>query len=179
MSGPTLSATRRLPAVPASLAGLGLGVRAQTGADDAFLRSLYVSIRWHEVEPLVDWTQDQKIAFLAGQFALQHQYYGTTFAECAFAIVEHQGEPIGRLYLDRVDPADTRIIDIAFLPQWCGRGLGTAFLRHLQDEARAEGRSVSIHVEGDNPARRLYERLGFEDVERRGLYWLMRWRPIS
>ncbi|MBF0394304.1 MAG: GNAT family N-acetyltransferase [Alphaproteobacteria bacterium] len=165
--------------MPASLAGQGIGVRARTEADEGFLRTLYVSIRWHEVEPLIDWTQDQKLAFLAGQFALQRHYYDTAFADCVFAIIEHGGEPIGRLYLDRADPAETRVVDIAFLPQWCGRGLGTAFLRHIQDEARAEGAKVSIHVENDNPARRLYGRLGFEDVERRGIYWLMRWGAIS
>ncbi|MBF0373814.1 MAG: GNAT family N-acetyltransferase [Alphaproteobacteria bacterium] len=136
-------------------------------------------MRWHEVEPLVDWTQDQKLAFLASQFARQHHYYDMTFVDCVFAVIEHQGEPIGRLYLDRANPADIRVVDIAFMPQWCGRGLGTAFLRHIQDEARAEGAHVSIHVEGDNPARRLYGRLGFEDVERRGIYWLMRWTAIS
>jgi hypothetical protein len=40
-------------------------------------------------------------------------------------------------------------------------------------------RSVTIHVELDNPVRRLYERLGFVDVEQRGLYTLMRWTADS
>ena len=35
------------------------------------------------------------------------------------------------------------------------------------------GRPVSLHVEPFNPARRLYERLGFRVIETRGLYELM------
>ncbi len=36
---------------------------------------------------------------------------------------------------------------------------------------------LSIHVEHDNPARRLYDRLGFQHVDTNGVYHLMEWRP--
>ena len=54
-----------------------------------------------------------------------------------------------------------------------GRGIGTALVTELFAEADASGRSVSIHVETNNPARRLYERLGFQDVGEHGVYVLM------
>ncbi len=42
---------------------------------------------------------------------------------------------------------------------------------------RSTGTRVSIHVEHDNPARRLYDRLGFQHVDTNGVYHLMEWRP--
>jgi hypothetical protein len=36
---------------------------------------------------------------------------------------------------------------------------------------------LSIHVETFNPAKRLYERLGFVVAEDKGVYQLMTWSP--
>jgi ribosomal protein S18 acetylase RimI-like enzyme len=44
-----------------------------------------------------------------------------------------------------------------------GRGIGRRLIEHLLEEGRATGVvRVSLSVEPDNPARRLYERLGFK-----------------
>lgn len=46
-----------------------------------------------------------------------------------------------------------------------GRGVGEALLRELIRSARARGvDAVSLSVERDNPALRLYERVGFEPI---------------
>jgi ribosomal protein S18 acetylase RimI-like enzyme len=50
-------------------------------------------------------------------------------------------------------------------------------LKRILDEAGAAGKAVRIHVERNNPAMRLYERLGFQPVEEHGIYWLMEWKP--
>jgi ribosomal protein S18 acetylase RimI-like enzyme len=84
------------------------------------------------------------------------------------------GEDIGRLYIDRW-PTQHGIIDIAFLPEHRGHGLGSALLRDLMDEAATAGKGITIHVEKYNPAMRLYRRLGFKTVEDQGVYDLMRW----
>src|SRR6185437_16635571 len=102
----------------------------------------------------------------------QDAYYREHYASAAFDVIEVDGEPAGRLYVARWDH-DIRIIDIALLPEYRGRGIGTALLRELLAEAAADGKRLSIHVELNNPARRLYERLGFVQVEERGVYLLM------
>jgi ribosomal protein S18 acetylase RimI-like enzyme len=94
-----------------------------------------------------------------------------------FAIIQHAGEAAGRLYLARW-ASEYRIVDIALLPAFRGRGLGTAILNVIIAEATGHGLPVSIHVERFNPALRLYERLGFEFVSEYGVYYLMR-RPIN
>ena len=44
-------------------------------------------------------------------------------------------------------------------------------------EGEASGLLVRIHVEENNPAMRLYLRLGFEKIEEQGIYHLMEWTP--
>jgi predicted GNAT family acetyltransferase len=45
-------------------------------------------------------------------------------------------------------------------------------------DAEAAGKTLTIHVEQFNPARHLYERLGFKIIkETHGVYLLMDWTP--
>jgi ribosomal protein S18 acetylase RimI-like enzyme len=70
-------------------------------------------------------------------------------------------------------PRDIRIMDITLAPAFRGRGIGSGLLRSLISEVEGSRRTVSIHVEINNPARRLYERLGFEYAGEHGVYLLM------
>lgn len=93
-------------------------------------------------------------------------------------MIEAGGRPAGRLYVARwVD--EIRIVDIALLPEFRGRGLGSALLRDLIEESEAAGKPLSIHVEMNNPARPLYDRLGFQEAGEFGVYVLMRRAPVS
>jgi predicted GNAT family acetyltransferase len=82
------------------------------------------------------------------------------------------------LYLHRRE-GGLRIMDIALLPGFRGRGVGGTILRALQAEAVVDGGGLSIHVEAFNPARRLYERLGFKPAAEAGVYILMEWSADS
>lgn len=150
-------------------------LRPAIASDDAFLRRVYASTRERELE-MVAWTEDQKAAFLNMQFDAQSLYYREAYADASFNVIELDGIAIGRLYL-ATWPTEVRVIDIAFLPEHRSRGLGTALMHEIITTAKANGRSVSIHVEIDNPARRLYERLGFIEIHQRGLHTFMEWRP--
>ncbi|HYR88006.1 MAG TPA: GNAT family N-acetyltransferase [Terriglobia bacterium] len=55
-------------------------------------------------------------------------------------------------------------LGIAVLPEHRGRGVGSALLQRLVEMAGAAYDAVSLSVSMDNPARRLYERVGFEGV---------------
>lgn len=167
---------RSLFAVPPLLAADGITFRLQRDADARFITELYVSLRWEEMTR-VPWSDAQRVAFLADQSAKQQAHYRAYYGRSELLVIERHGEPIGRLYLDRGHPSDLRIVDIGLLTAWRGRGLGSALLTAVQDEARAEGKLVSIHVEQENPARRLYQRLGFRDISMTGPYWLMQWQP--
>ena len=56
-------------------------------------------------------------------------------------------------------------VTIAVEPGWRRRRVGHALLAALHDEARAAGLTqLSLSVERDNPARRLYDQLGYVEV---------------
>jgi ribosomal protein S18 acetylase RimI-like enzyme len=162
--------------IPVALAEQGLALRPETEADVPFLFQLYVSTRWDELAPLTDWSEAQKIGFLESQFTLQRQHYLTHYANSAFDVLEERGVPVGRLYVDRQERT-LLIVDIALLPQWRGRGIGTALIEALFAEARGVGKEVSISVEKFNPAQRLYRRLGFREYAEDDVYWFMYWNP--
>ena len=151
----------------------GLTFRRVADADLPLLARIYASTRTEELAPL-PWSNADKSAFLDMQFRAQHAHYQQCYPDADWLVITHGGEDIGRLYLERL-PEQHRIIDIAFLPQHRGRGLGAALLRDLLDEATAAGRQIEIHVEKQNPAMRLYHRLGFVTEEDKGIYDLMRW----
>jgi ribosomal protein S18 acetylase RimI-like enzyme len=50
---------------------------------------------------------------------------------------------------------------IAVLPEYIGYGIGTQLLIHTLEAAKKHYSSVVLSVRADNPARRLYERIGF------------------
>ncbi len=145
-------------------------------ADFPFLQQVYASTRREEVDQLVDWTEQQKEDFLAQQFHAQHTFYQQQFAAAEYLVVLLDGKPAGRLYIDR-RPDEIRLIDIALLPAFRGRGIGSALLKDLLDEGRRAGKPVRIHVEQFNPALRLYERLGFRKIGDTGVYYFMEWEP--
>jgi ribosomal protein S18 acetylase RimI-like enzyme len=136
---------------------------------------VYASTREEELA-LVPWDAATKDAFVRMQFAAQDSYYRQQFPDTSFDVVTVDGVPAGRLYVDRRE-AEIRIIDIALLPEHRGHGIGTALLAPILEEADESGKTVSIHVEHNNPARRLYDRLGFVELEEQGVYLLLERRP--
>jgi hypothetical protein len=110
-----------------------IALRPATQADLPFLERVYASTR-HEELASTGWSSEQKAAFLKMQFELQHPYYRSHFPDCCFDIVRASGSDIGRRYVNWADDS-LNIIDLALLPEWCGRGIGTAMLEQLQNEA--------------------------------------------
>lgn len=153
----------------------GLSFRRVADADLPFLAELYASTRRQEVAQ-VPWSEEQREAFLRWQFDCQHRHYLQHYSDCELLVVERDGERVGRIYVDRWED-QIRLVDISLLPEHRGHGLGTALLQGLLDEGRERGLPVTIHVERDNAALRLYRRLGFRVLDDEGIYYLMEWRP--
>lgn len=67
-------------------------------------------------------------------------------------------------YVDDATPE----LSIAILPGYRNQGFGTDLLNRMIAEAGKQYAGLSLSVSSDNPARRLYERLGFELIEQKG-----------
>ncbi len=127
---------------------------------------------------IVDWSDEQKDWFILMQFNAQHAWYQEHYVGASFDVILVDGVPAGRLYVHRRE-REIRLVDIAFLPEFRNRGLGTRLLRDLLAESEAAGMPLTIHVEKFNPAMRLYQRLGFNRIDETGPYDLMEWRSAS
>ncbi|MEP6733797.1 MAG: GNAT family N-acetyltransferase [bacterium] len=152
-----------------------LTLRPITDADLPFLYRVYALTRWEELAQ-TDWTDDQKQEFLRQQFLAQHEWWQKEYDATSFDIVVRVGVPIGRLYVARWE-RELRIVDIAILPEHRCGGVGTRLIERVIAEAERSGRAVRIHVEAFNRARFLYERLGFAQIEDKGVYLLMERPP--
>jgi ribosomal protein S18 acetylase RimI-like enzyme len=146
-------------------------LRERTPADLAFLSLLYASTRQDEMR-LVDWSDEQKAAFLQDQFDKQHCHYLEHYPRAQWLVIECDGAPVGRIYLEQTF-REIRLMDVALLPTARGKGVGSALVNALLAAADRLGLAVSLHVEPFNPAIRLYRRLGFVELETRGYYQFM------
>ena len=73
---------------------------------------------------------------------------------------------------------DTPEVSLWVRGDWRGRGVGRALLRRVQDDARARGvPRLSLSVEADNYAKKLYAAEGFVDVPGRAADGVMAWNP--
>lgn len=153
----------------------GLALRPAQQTDRAFLREVFDSTRRDELAPL-PWSEDEKRTFLERQFNAQDTQYRDAFPPESFMVILVGGADAGRLYLDR-NAHELHVVDIALLPAFRGRGLGTALLRAILGEATLAALPVRLYVEGFNPAQRLYARFGFTQIDEHGPYLKLEWRP--
>ena len=148
-----------------------LSLRRISTADLSFLYQVYASTRWEELA-VTGWPQTQIDLFLHAQFNMQHDQWQQHYPKASFDVILLNEVPVGRLYVDRRE-TEIRIIDIAILPKFRGRGIGTHYLTLLKEEAKHKGLNLSLHVEKQNHARALYVRMGFKVVQEGDVYDLM------
>lgn len=152
-----------------------VALRPIAAADLPLLEELYAFAREQEMAQL-DWREADKSAFLRQQFQLQHQYYQQHYANARFDVIEMEGQGVGRLYWQWRE-AELRLMDIALLPQWRGRGIGSLLVGELMRQSAERQLPIVLHVEPYNRAVAWYDRLGFLVRDDNGVYLQMVWHP--
>ena len=149
-------------------------LRPATRDDLPFLREmLYEAAFWRgdgERPPIDE-------AFATPQLGRYLDGFGRAGDTGVIAVAEG-GEPVGAAWYRRFSPREpgygfvdgaTPELSIAVAPSHRGRGVGRLLLDALIDLAAAHGLpGLSLSVANDNPAKRLYERAGFEVVDDHG-----------
>ena len=154
-----------------------LKLRPVSASDDGFLLTLYESTRAGEMTQ-VPWSEEQKRAFLKGQFEAQRSDYTTRFPGAEHSIIVADDERIGRIWVDRRDE-EIRLLDIAILPRFQNAGIGATLLEQLQQQAAEAGLPLRHSVSATNQdALRFYQRLDFVVVEDFQTHALMQWSPV-
>lgn len=135
--------------------------RAATEADIPFLLSLRrETMDGHLAASGVDITDESHLARLTHHF------------ECAEVLVS-DGTPVGLLKVRRL-PDEWEIVQIQLAPRLQGQGIGRSLLEGILADAAVAGVDVKLSVLKANPARLLYEKLGFKRVEEDAHEYYMR-----
>jgi ribosomal protein S18 acetylase RimI-like enzyme len=79
-------------------------------------------------------------------------------------VIERGGEPVGLFKVTR-DGNEWHLVQIQLTQELQGQGIGRALLSELMTQAHAAGASLTLRVLHQNPARHLYEQLGFKVFE--------------
>jgi ribosomal protein S18 acetylase RimI-like enzyme len=99
------------------------------------------------------------------QFRAQAADYVRNYPAGGHRIVELEGDPIGRVWLDR-RPDELLVVDMAILPEHRSSGIGSLLLREIFADADAAGVRVRMTTSKTNPrAIALCKRLGFSVVD--------------
>jgi GNAT superfamily N-acetyltransferase len=91
-------------------------------------------------------------------------------------IIELDGQPMGVHLVDRPG-THFQLVQLYIAKEFQRRGFGTELLQRLFVEAKAANLPIRLRVLAVNPARALYERLGFVVVERTPERYFMEWVP--
>jgi GNAT superfamily N-acetyltransferase len=143
----------------------GLALRPATQADGAFLFDLLKAALGPYVAQTWGWDEDW-----------QRDHFWSRFTPEGAQIVVFHGRDVG-VFRVAEDEDAILLSQIFLLPEVQGRGIGTALIRSLLDRAFAQDLPVRLRVLRINPARRLYERLGFVAVGETETHILMRAAP--
>jgi GNAT superfamily N-acetyltransferase len=153
-----------------------LRLRRVTPGDDEFLLSVYLSTRAAELSQ-AEWKEGQKEAFVKWQFEMQRREYDARFPDAEYYVILINNVPAGRIWIGS-DDQQIRLLDIAILPEFQNRGVGTVLIRRLIDHAAATRKYLRHMVFVlNNDAHRFYERLGFVIIEDLDAYKHMEWKP--
>lgn len=96
------------------------------------------------------------------QSAMQEAAYRHAFPSAMWRVALHRHQPVGRIIIDWT-PADHSLgVDLAVLPEARTSGAGLAMLRAWLKVSDTVARPARLSVRRDNPAARIYVRLGFQ-----------------
>ncbi|MED1798114.1 GNAT family N-acetyltransferase [Brevibacillus porteri] len=151
-----------------------LHVVAATSEDQSFQYQVYASTRVDEIDSW-GWGEAQQEAFLRMQFAMQQQAYQFQFPKAHYQLIVADTKRVGHLLIDRTEH-ELHLVDIALLPEYRNKGIGTFVMKKLQDEAAQQGKPLKLQVmKLDVASHLLYERLGFACTGEYGMHIEMEW----
>ena len=146
----------------------GITVKSIGAADEEFLFEVFCKVHEGQFASL-QVPAGQKAQLLKLQFAAREQQYRHQFPDADFDLVLREGIPIGNFYAQR-GPNHYVLIDVSLLPEQRSAGIGAALVRELIAQAHTAGKPLRAHVLRQNPAWRLWQRLGFRMIGDDGVY---------
>lgn len=131
-----------------------------------------------EHKPGPDFPDEQWKPFVEQQYKLQTAHYKKEFYDGTFDVIEHRGQPVGRITVCRAKfdgLQQIRLIDIIILPEFRKQGIARKVTEELQSESKESGAPIiccTSLCEGTLPH---LKNLGFETIEEHELNPTFKW----
>jgi ribosomal protein S18 acetylase RimI-like enzyme len=151
---------------------MAITLRPVQPKDHDFLFRVYRSTRLQEVAAWGLSATDGE-AFIRQQFAARQQHYGLHYAGAEWMIIQFDAAGVGQM-IAQWSKDELLLVDIALLPDYRNRGIGSHIMRDLQKQAAEKALPIRLHALGEGEIR-FYERLGFRGVRTKGPHLLMEW----
>lgn len=132
---------------------MDIKLRNTTDADYAFCEHIHHQGMRPYVEPLWGW--DEKF---------QMERYKRLWKPDRIKIIQLSDSDIGYLETDYVD-MNLKIVNLFVTPTFRGKGIGSQVIKGLIESNKTEIDQITLNVLNNNPAKSLYERLGFSFLE--------------
>jgi ribosomal protein S18 acetylase RimI-like enzyme len=138
-------------------------LRPAVDDDYAFLYELKVACLKEYVVATYGWDE-----------TYQQQRFSDVFDAASTRIIVVEDKDVGQLTVEEVGD-ELFLAGIYVSPDWQNRGIGSAVIADVLNAAKTRGLRVQLQVLQVNPARHLYERLGFSIVAETKTHCKMRW----
>jgi GNAT superfamily N-acetyltransferase len=142
-------------------------LRRATQQDGPFLYLLMKAALQEYVVQTWGWDEEWQQAHFWGRFDPAHRQ-----------IIVCDAQDIGVLTVEE-HPDQILLGQIYILPAYQGQGIGTALIRSLLQRGAERGLPVCLRVLKVNPARQLYDRLGFVVTAETETHYSMEARPAT
>jgi ribosomal protein S18 acetylase RimI-like enzyme len=142
-------------------------LRPAEAGDVAYAWRLYEQLMRARTEALMPWRAER-----------QREVIESALKSGGMRMIDVDGAVCGWLHVyEAADGID--LLQLYVAPERQNQGIGTAIVRGLQARAAALGRPLRLNVLINNPARRLYERLGFRIERSDPIKHHMAWRAAG
>jgi ribosomal protein S18 acetylase RimI-like enzyme len=153
-----------------------ISLRPARDGDEPFLKRVHQAARHWEFASLLQSGETELYhKVMEQQFDSQHRFYFASYDTAQYGIIQWTDKPVGRLYVDYQDD-EVRVLEIAILPDYRGRGIGRIVMTGLCLEAAIRRKPVRLCVHYLSRAQRFYRQLGFAQIGVVGPSYLMEWR---
>jgi ribosomal protein S18 acetylase RimI-like enzyme len=153
---------------------LAVTTRPMNDDDSMLLFELYASTRADELSRS-GWATPQQRSFFRMQAQNQERYFLRHYDHLDRRTICINGFSAGRLLVDRPSQAIV-IVDLALLPAFRERGVGSMLIRSLLEEAAERGLTVHMELQKNSDALQTCERLGFRHADDLGDRWHLVWQ---
>jgi len=147
---------------------MSIALRAASTEDHDWLYGLHTLTMRDVIEQTWIWDE-----------AWQRQDFERRIREYLAFVIEHEARDVGGLVVE-TRPESTHIHEVQVLPEFQGRGIGSAVIQQVIAQAASRGVPVTLSVAlANSRARRLYDRLGFQVIDKQPPLVRMRYSPAK